>query len=76
MRTSTATHFYRCVALMNAPGFDTAFRFEYDIVTQVAPGRKHADAHEIPFRNMVKMRRWETNQSGTRLLHVCWPDTA
>ena len=43
-----------CVALMKAPDYDTFFRFEDKIVTQVAQAIQTDGIENIPFRNMGK----------------------
>ena len=60
--------FWGCVALMKAPGFDTFFRFEDKIASQVAQGIKNNGFDKIPFRNMGK----DADGKPIKVAQVCY----
>ena len=52
--------FSSCVANMIAPDFNTFFRYEDKIATQVAQGLRAGDFENVPFRNMALDARGKT----------------
>lgn len=62
---------YGCVTLMHFPGFDTVLLFGYIIVTHVAQVIHSDDVHHIPNPQYGDRCRWEHNNRGTRVRHVC-----